>query len=106
MAESFVLQALEWDITSDTSFFTVLEYLRHQGVLFENDLIQKQDGNTRATTQQTPRALDKCCDVMTLLLLQDLGDMLSINHYSLACAVVAASRRHVKLKTVWPQELE
>jgi hypothetical protein len=52
--------------------------------------------------------VDKCCEMLTILIMQsDDSYFLKANQYTLACAVVAASRRHCKitLPSLWPEEL-
>jgi hypothetical protein len=90
------------------SFFTVLEYLTYQGILFSNDQIEKGEKRRGIITMNVD-AVDKCCGVMTLLVLQEesLIELRGGNQYALACAIIAASRRHCKVSIpdVWPTEL-
>jgi hypothetical protein len=66
-------------------------------MLFSTD---KMEG--RSLDEQDVRAVEKCCDLMTIVVLQATDSLfLTSNQYITACAVVAASRRHCKIAPVW-----
>lgn len=87
----------------------MLELFRHQGVLYSTDRVVRNQHQQQVTVSSKDiKAVDKCIDLMTMLVLQSSdGFFLSKNQYTLACAVIAASRRHcrVTVPSLWPEEL-
>ncbi len=103
-----MLTQLDFVVESHVSFHSVLEVLSQQGVLFSTDRVLKHNHSQQTISLKVLQAVDKCIELMTILILQSSDAYFcGQNQYTVACAVIAASRRHcrVTVPSVWPEEL-
>jgi hypothetical protein len=70
MAEQEVLNLLDWNLDKYVSFKTVLDLFRHLGVLFSTDKVLKSNGSEMLIQQININKVDKCCEMLTILIMQ------------------------------------
>lgn len=96
--ERFILLNLNFEIEQLT-LQTILETFLSHGVLFADDQVRNMDSQEiffQADTDKTLALMEKYTEFFSLLCLQDI-EILKLNNYFLAAAIIAASRAKCKL---------
>jgi Cyclin, C-terminal domain len=108
--EGEILRTMKWDLLK----YSIIDFVNlflSQGCIFSHDelsVIKKENMGRNSVTkvsQQNAEYLRKYAEFFTDFCLQDENFIYS-NYCLLACAILAFSRKHIRLNNLWPIELE
>jgi hypothetical protein len=101
--EGALLESLDWEMNFTTTYDFVCHFLA-QGILFSSDQVLNKEKFIRANSKAAAYA-KKYCLFFADLCSQDQS-FLQYDSLTLACGIIMASRKMIRIKEKWCEELE
>jgi len=101
--EQKILETLDWNMNFTTTYDFVLHFLC-QGILFSADQVMNKDRYIRANSKAAAYARKYCLFFADLC--QQEQSFLQYDSLTLACGIVMAARKMIRIKEKWSMELE